>query len=356
MKQKLRLLFPIAFIALATVIAFSACRSSVYLTRGASGDGYMVYYVTLRLCLDEEFILNNSATQAGQLRTVGENAGQPWTVVDYFTTLGSRTGITLLTPQENQIEGNFRYLVFRRIVFTTPQTQIPATGTPSSQTTAERVNRFNPFVSRYRLTLANPFNDLHTQYTATNPQGFFRYFLNGLTDNAAPLLTSFSGGQVEMDDWARREYWVNTYRVESVTLDDGTTTTRHHFYRNFLPPFNVAFPFAQDNLIFNPNNFTVNFVISSNARYRVFGDDFVTNGSTTRYYTFVARFDGSPYNQIILEYLRPNPIGWYVTAIIVGGLVVFLIIFITKKLAKSKKNKAFASGEVVVYGHDTFGR
>ncbi|MCL2375149.1 MAG: hypothetical protein FWC82_01290, partial [Firmicutes bacterium] len=73
-------------------------------------------------------------------------------------------------------------------------------------------------------------------------------------------------------------------------------------------------------------------------------------------YSFTTRFDGNAEN-IILYYRRPNPVGWYVLAIGVGGLVVLGIYLYGKKKKKRKiKDDVDAIYKVdVAYGKNELG-
>jgi len=357
MQKKLRTLFITALVG--TLLLFTACQSSVSLMQ-TRGEGYTAYYITLRLSNAEEQILNytaaNDPNAARRSPMFGQEvAGTPWTVVDYLTQLTSRAGMTLTA----NTEGNgFTHLTFRRVVET--PTAPPSSGEANGQTTDPsapvRINGFNPFIRRYRVTMAHPFNALHDDFTATTPRGFFNYFNNGFSTSTSVLLSTFEGGQIELDAWIATNHWqVNpsfgVNGIEPVALPDGTFTTRHHFVRHELPSFITAFPFA-DTPTFNPNNFRVSFVLSTNARYHVFGDDYMTREGRNRYYTFVARFDGSDYNQIVFEFTRPNPIGWYISAILAGGIAVGIIILALKLKAKKRFKNSPYSSELSVYGEN----
>ena len=367
MKKKFVKLICIVAIALLLPLLF-ACQSSIYLMRTETDEAY-VYNFTLRLSQHERQMLDVSANHSGIVRgAMHDNAGMAWSVVDYLQELGARTGVVLQahidenTGVSTQYEkqGDFIILRFTRTiprVIASNSGQNANNATHSTQNLV-RINGFNPFIIRYRYTAPNPFNTLHAEFTAPGAFGFFAHFNNGLTQRAWQEVHHFDDGQVGINEWASAGYWqidtsVGIGGVRSIELPNGTLTTRHYFYRHLLPSFYDAFPFAKSTA-FNPNNFRVNFVMRSNNRYNVFGDDTseYNRSSSTRYYTFTARFDGSDSNKIVFEFVRPNPIGWYIVAILVGVGVVVLIIVIVK--IKRKKQIA-KTCELIAYNqNDTF--
>jgi len=295
MKGKIRN-FLIISILIFSVVFFAGCRSQFFMSR-IECDYNITYNFTLQLCALEEEILNASAAANGISQLANQEL--PWTIEDYLFALASFVDIefvSMRTKEDNPAVNGFRNLEFRKVIDISTY-PVEADGSIRSfvqsitqNSTLQRVNRFSLFVHRYRQTMPNPFVAYYAQYQNPPSRSLFCIFRNG---------------------------------------------------HEQLPSFFEAFPFASSTA-FNINNFTVNFVIRSNNRYTVFGDDFmyVDRNTGNRYYVFTARFDGN-FDYIIFEFIRPNPLGWYLLAILLGITAIVIILIISKFKLKTldKRNE-----------------
>jgi len=347
MKKKLALIPLILFF----VFFLAACQSEVFLMRSEE-DGSATYALTLRLSAQEEQLLNDSAAQAGVRRTAWQGSeGQPWQAVDYFSRLATLTGFSV-DASPAQANGA-RYIVFTRTLPVSGGTG--GSGDSATDSTLTRINRFNPFIVRYRHVSPNPFNSYRDSFDAPSIGSMFHIFRQGLTltTHVRSDEERFPLGVTSINEWAAQNHWqVDTMQgVNGVEAVEGAT--RHFFYRDEIPSVSEAFPFAGTPM-FNPDHLRVNFVLRTRSRYTLSGEDssYLDTATRYRYHTFRARFDGSDANQIVFTFIRPNPIGWYVLALVLGGATVATLVLILRK----RKKKAKISGiEAAYIKGDTFG-
>ena len=277
--------FVAIFIVLLAMPLLFACNSSMYFSRQELSGGIVRYDITFKICLHEKGILDNSATLNQT----------DWHVVGYLEALGDKTGFKLVQNEVNAIFGpTIRTLSFKKLVYanaanpTAPLANItPTAGIVIAPPTVTRISR-NPFFVRYKYDLPNPFLDYAIQFRHPPAGSLFHIFRYGL-------------GEI-------------------------------------FPSFFAAFPAANHTSFFNADNFTANFIMQTSARYRVYGDSIVQSGIGARNYTYIFKNDFSVCdysNRIIFSALRPNPIGWYATAILLG----LAVIAIAAKIIKTKLQK-----------------
>ena len=261
---------------------FLACQSTGYLMRVES-ENYTAYTFTLRLSAKEEALLNESAI----LRGVRHINGQPWQAQEYLALLGAMAGFEVSIDRS---QGDFIYLVFIRAVKRDPTSD--ATQSHNAAMPLQPHSR-NLFVVTYRYSGISPLNSYRIQYDAPPQGSLFHVFKYGIDDK--------------------------------------------------FPAFNKAFPFA-DSAIFEPNNFRVSFIMRTRSRYTVTGTNIRTFNRTSGYfyYSFNARFDASATNQILFYITRPNPIGWYLLAILLGIISIAITILITKIIKITQAKNACA--------------
>lgn len=96
-----------------------------------------------------------------------------------------------------------------------------------------------------------------------------------------------------------------------------------------LPSLTQAFPAVKG---YDPSELTLNLYLGGSSRMASTGTKVRMGGNT--YYLWERKFDESE-QTITLKYLRPNTLGWNITAIVVAGIVVVIILLATR--GKKKK-------------------
>lgn len=150
-----------------------------------------------------------------------------------------------------------------------------------------------PFVRHVTSTSSNPFNDLRKNYDAVRP------------DESATVLQRIKNGHFSRD------------------ADTGERIV-------FLPSISEAFP-ALDGV--EPDGLKLDYRYVGSKRMDSSGNTLASDKDNAMY-EFSRYFDTADY-QMTFEYDRPVPYGWYVTAILVGGVTFGVIMLITR----TKKQK-----------------
>lgn len=97
-----------------------------------------------------------------------------------------------------------------------------------------------------------------------------------------------------------------------------------------LPSLTQAFPAVKG---YDPSELTLNLYLGGSSRMASTGTKVRMGGNT--YYLWERKFDESE-QTITLKYLRPNSLGWNITAIVVAGIVVVVILLATRGKKKKK--------------------
>ena len=369
MKKKLCIILILALLILPLI----ACQAEVRLTQFVSSYGTH-YRVDIFIPDTSMQMLNQSAKTEGAARhtrvrhgiAIEENwqAGDAWTVIDYIRVLAHLSEFDFIPEENNDANGKTK-LSFKKII---PHEFLEneSIARRYATTSAEQVSRFNPFIRTFRATMPNPFNRFKEHYDGTVLEwSAIRMFRNGWMGRTEMSTRTMSWHEIERrveeDGWEIG--WPNSGEedVESYEFE-GSIYTRHRFHRISLPSFTDAFPIFAENTPFNSSLLNTTFTIRTDARYQVRDGgirerDRIQDGILfNNRYSFTTRFDGNAEN-IILYYRRPNPVGWYVLAIGVGGLVVLGIYLYGKKKKKRKiKDDVDAIYKVdVAYGKNELG-
>jgi len=291
-------IFLCALTLIFAALVFAACQSEAE-CRVAAVEGGTEYTVIIRLHEGDETLLNASARENGVKRTVG-TVEYPWTVTMYLAqAIQAATDFSRKMELEHNPPSGYSMMVFRLVVPLEEEAEEEEEAAGYGSRHLENAGNFftRLFVRTYEHRMPNPFRAAYHDAPVGSVGDVFK---NGL---------------------------IGTDPDQSI------------------PAFSDAFPIVKDHPSYDPGSLNVKYTFFSSGRYNVSGDDEKKGSNFSGYrYTFNSKLGAAgdtELGDIVFTYIRPNGTGWYLTAILAGGLaigVVLLIAFLRNK-AKSKKNR-----------------
>lgn len=279
MIKKLTVIFLMVF----TLFSATACGASVSLYTG-SENGNTVYFLEARLPLS----LYGNIQQSGAER---HEIGQPpkWRLEDWlaeFSRYVMFTDGSMFEYEGYSIDSNEYVATFKRTV--TPNSGGSGSNDDSEDDNVVIKDYF--YFYAVEVTEENPFNGLRSEYDAAVP------------GQSGTLMQMIKNGIGYFDD-------------------EG--------YHERLPSLSAAF---SETAKYLPETLKLNFYLDGSAKMNTTGNKKVINGKT--YYLWERSFDASE-DYITYRYFRANSLGWNVTALIIAGVTVLIILIVTR----SKKEK-----------------
>ncbi len=217
-----------------------------------------------------------------------DSDGEKYTVPDYFRELFASYGYELAAASSTSDGYSARYKKsFMENV--TPEVY-EITGTMLSYET--EITR-NPFTADIVKSADNPFNGVRAAYDAvTDP------------DVSGGIIEQLKNGRVVFDEYNERTV--------------------------VFPAVQDAFPYLKG---LDPDRLMLNFAVDGTSRMKSNGTAIKLNRDYNRY-VFSRYFDTTE-RKIEFEYARPVAYGWYIVALLAGGVVVAIFVVATR----TKKQK-----------------
>lgn len=266
-------------------VLLTGCGASVDVYAYAYDGGY-ANEVHIRLDLQATDAMNASSIEA--YPQADEVSGlRAWTVEEYFTELMTSPTVGLDYELLSTIKDGELTMAFVKRFATSAEldtNNLYAVPDVVSTTTT------NGFLYHRVRTRENPFNGLRTAYDESfDSTGFIGKLKNGMG------------------------YYVD---------EEGSDRYYHHLF----PSLVTAFPIAET---YDLSDIGLNYIEIGNARRGNNGYE-VSASPQSSYYVFERNFDYE-YSQVIYDYNTVNTVGWYILAVVIGGIVLLAILFFTSK-------------------------
>lgn len=265
---KIRLLAVIGVVLVAFLLTGCGAKLAVY---EYSSDG--VRYNMYELTIDADTVENMERTAAT------DNGGNKYTVEGYFYKLFTDFGYALADAERTDKAYTVRYVKAVGAV-----SELDEAGTKTDFT---RTESSNPFIHTYTDVSPNPFNGVRESYDNVEP------------DRSQTVLERIKNGAVAFDEFG--------VRVVS------------------FPALTDAFPYLRGA---DAGGLPLEYVRYGSARTDSTGT-IVDTGGNTAAFVFSRYFDDTE-TTIDFTFTRAEPYGWYLVAIVAGGLTVAVIFAITR--------------------------
>lgn len=303
----------VALVVVVLAGSFAACNAGVEVVDRGDDDNW---YFDLHIKIDSTLV---TVLEASATKNLLQESNRNWTVKDwlltYFGVLADSRELTAEYNGAAQLNG----LHYYRFLLT-----VPKNGNMKDKIGVESTSKVstNLFIRTINAERQDRFNYWQQAFYAVYP----RY------ESHTPLQSDY------FDEMGMILFGARVYTGDNETQGDGYLydETYGQYYRELLPAFGAAFTVA-DVYMRNHSDFSLktNWFASRNmltsADKKIVGD----GGA---YYVFEKTLGGGP-SVIFYRYFRADPTGWYLLALVLGGLSVAAVLLFARQAKKKPPAK-----------------